>query len=303
MKKFPACMLLDYIGFGLATMMILLLSKPFNIENALLRDGILQQSMEDGLVTMLAYWIAEVVVAYAVKLPCDYSRPWLYQIKRMLVLFCVAIPLNSLMTAYYFNTANYGIYCYDYPWLDHDENGYFYTTRWMVKALEQKCFFGVLFALYWMVITWVRMQRLVITELLQLNTMLEGNQRQHDTIKEMKEEDAVVFSNGGAEPLSVLPSEIIYIESVANYIIVAHFHNNEPRQTRLRGTLHKVEETLKNCDFIVHIHRAFLVNVNYVTEVTGNSNGYRIRMLGMDNLLPVSRANIETFKQAMKRKD
>ena len=43
MKKFPACMLLDYIGFGLATMMILLLSKPFNIENALLRDGILLQ--------------------------------------------------------------------------------------------------------------------------------------------------------------------------------------------------------------------------------------------------------------------
>ena len=74
----------------------------------------------------------------------------------------------------------------------------------MVKALEQKFFFGVLFALYWLVITWVRMQRLVITELLQLNTMLEGNQRQHDTIKEMKEEDAVVFPNGGAESLSIL---------------------------------------------------------------------------------------------------
>ena len=55
---------------------------------------------------------------------------------------------------------------------------------------------------------------------------------------------------------SALPSEIIYIESVANYIIVAHFHNNEPRQTRLRGTLHYVEETLKttisSCISIVH---------------------------------------------------
>ena len=54
MKRFPACMLTDYIFFGLATMMILLLSKPFNVENTLLRDGILQQSVEDGLVTMLA---------------------------------------------------------------------------------------------------------------------------------------------------------------------------------------------------------------------------------------------------------
>ncbi|MDY4852676.1 MAG: LytTR family DNA-binding domain-containing protein [Prevotella sp.] len=303
MKRFPTCMLLDYIGFGIATMAILWLSKPFNIENALLRDGVFQQSIEDGLVTMLAYWLTEVFVAYALRLPCDYLRPWLYQIKRMAVLFAIAIPLDALLTAYYFNTANYGIFCYAYPWLDHDGNGYFYTTRWMVQALQQKLFFGVLFASYWLVITWVRMQRLVITELLQLNSMLEGNQRQHETIKEIKEEEAVVFQNGGSGAFSALPSEIIYIESVANYIIVAHFHNNEPRQTRLRGTLHYVEETLKNHDFIVHIHRAFLVNVNYVTEVTGNSNGYRIRMLGMDNLLPVSRANIETFKQAMKVKN
>lgn len=294
-------MLLDYIGFGIATMAILLLSKPFNIENALLRDGVLQQSVEDGLVTMLAYWLAEVVVAYVLRMPCDYSRPWVYHVKRMTLLFAIAIPLDALMTAYYFNTANYGIYCYDYPWLDHDENGYFYTTQWMVKALEQKLFFGILFASYWLVITWVRMQRLVITELLQLNSMLEGNQKKHETRKETKEEKAVAFPNGGAESFSVMPNEIIYIESVANYIIVAHFHNNEPRQTRLRGTLHNVEETLKRHDFIVHIHRAFLVNINYVTEVTGNSNGYRIRMLGMDNLLPVSRANIESFKNAMEK--
>ena len=301
MKRFPTCMLLDYIGFGIATMAILLLSKPFNIENALLRDGVLQQSVEDGLVTMLAYWLAEVVVAYVLRMPCDYSRPWVYHVKRMTLLFAIAIPLDALMTAYYFNTANYGIYCYEYPWLDHDENGYFYTTQWMVKALEQKLLFGILFASYWLVITWVRMQRLVITELLQLNSMLEGNQKKHETRKETKEEKAVAFPNGGAESFSVMPNEIIYIESVANYIIVAHFHNNEPRQTRLRGTLHNVEETLKRHDFIVHIHRAFLVNINYVTEVTGNSNGYRIRMLGMDNLLPVSRANIESFKNAMEK--
>lgn len=298
MKKFPSCMLLDYIVFGIATMMILLLSKPFNLENALLRDSLLQQSVEDGLVTMLAYWLAEVIVAYALRLPCDYSRPWLYQVRRMVVLFCLAIPLNALMTAYYFNTANYGIYCYEYPWLDHDANGYFYTTRWMSQALGQKLFFGILFAAYWLVITWVRMQRLTIGELRQLNTMLEGSRRD-DTEHSQRTEQKVVMPNGGGETFAVLPSEIIYIESVANYIIVAHYSNDEPRQTRLRGTLHNVEEMLAEYNYIVHVHRAFLVNINYVTEVTGNSNGYRIRMLGMDNPLPVSRANIETFKQAM----
>lgn len=298
MNKFPSCMLLDYIGFGIATMMILMLSKPFNVESALLRDSVLQQSVEDGLVTMLAYWLSEVIVAYAVRLPSDYSRPWLYQVRRMAVLFCVAIPLNALMTAYYFNTANYGIYCYEYPWLDHDANGYFYTTRWMSQILGQKLFFGILFAAYWLVITWVRMQRLTIDELRQLNTMLDGSRMDDEQHIETAEQ-RIVMPNGCGETLAVLPSEIIYIESVANYIIVAHYYNDEPRHTRLRGTLHNVEEMLSGYGFIVHVHRAFLVNINYVTEVTGNSNGYRIRMLGMDNLLPVSRANIETFKQAM----
>ena len=299
MKRFPSCMLLDYIGFGLATMAILLLSKPFNVESSLLRNSILQQSVEDGLVTMLAYWLAEVFVAYVIRLKCDYSRPWLYQVKRMTALFCIAIPLNALMTAYYFNTANYGFYCYEYPWLDHDENGYFYTTRWMVMMLNHKIFFGIIFASYWLVITWVRMQKHVIGELRQINDMLSANQRQQKPKTDMPDNMVVALPNGGGETFRVLPSEIIYIESVANYIIVAHYQNNEPRQTRLRGALHIVEEMLQGYDFIVHVHRAFLANINYVTEVTGNSNGYRIRMLGIDTLLPVSRANIETFKRAM----
>lgn len=299
MKRFPTCMLLDYIGFGIATMAILLLSKPFNVESSLLRNSVLQQSVEDGLVTMLAYWLAEVIVAYVLRQQCDYSRPWLYQVRRMVLLFCIAIPLNALMTAYYFNTANYGIYCYEYPWLDHDENGYFYTTRWMTMILGQKQFFGTIFAVYWLVMTWVRKQRLVISELRQLNSLLEDSHKKQEVKKGQREERTVTLPNGGNETFTVMPSEIIYIESVGNYIIVAHYCDNTPKQTRLRGALHTVEEKLKRYNYIVHVHRAFLVNINYVTEVTGNSNGYRIRMLGIDTLLPVSRANIETFKQAM----
>ena len=302
MKRFPTCMLIDYIVFGIVTMLILLLSKPFNVENTLLRNSVYQQSMEDGLVTMLAYWLAEVMTSYIFRLPSDYSRPWLYQVKRMVVLFSIAIPLNTLMTAYYFNTANYGIYCYEYPWLDHNEKGYFYTTRWMTMVLEQKLFFGLLFASYWLVITWVRMQRLVISDLRQLNALLEGTRQHQEQHDDTTEQTAVVIPNGSNETFSVLPTDIIYIESVANYVIVAHFVNNEPCQTRLRGTLHNVEELLADYSNIIRIHRAFLINVNYVTEVTGNSNGYRIRMLGIDNLLPVSRANIESFKQTMNSK-
>ena len=299
MKRFPTCLLLDYIGFGIATMAIWQLSKPFNVESSLLRNSVVQQSVEDGLVTMLAYWIAEVVVAYVFRQQCDYSRSWLYQVRRMLLLFCIAIPFNAFMTAYYYNTANYGIYCYEYPWLDYDENGYFYTTRWMGMILAQKQFFATIFAVYWLVITWVRKQRLVIGELRELNVMLDDNHRKQDMKNELREEKTVALPNGSSEMFMVMPSEIIYIESVGNYIIVAHYCNNTPKQTRLRSALHSVEEILQGYNYIVHIHRAFLVNINYVTEVTGNSNGYRIRMLGIDTLLPVSRANIETFKQAM----
>ena len=69
MKRFPTCMLLDYIGFGLATMAILLLSKPFNVESSLLRNSILQQSVEECRLRCFIATMTQYVLKFLQSMP------------------------------------------------------------------------------------------------------------------------------------------------------------------------------------------------------------------------------------------
>lgn len=48
---------------------------------------------------------------------------------------------------------------------------------------------------------------------------------------------------------------------------------------------------------IFHIHRAFLVNLNFITQVSGNAAGNKLQLFGSDKVLPVSKANVPDFRE------
>jgi len=58
----------------------------------------------------------------------------------------------------------------------------------------------------------------------------------------------------------------------------------------------QAEEAVAACPFIVRCHRAFLVNVSTVVKVDGNSQGYRLRLEGCKDEVPVSRAYSKEVK-------
>ncbi|MCQ2130958.1 MAG: LytTR family transcriptional regulator [Bacteroidales bacterium] len=68
-------------------------------------------------------------------------------------------------------------------------------------------------------------------------------------------------------------------------------------QKRLRCSLHDIENMLSPYSYIIHIHRAFLVNMNFITQVSGNAAGYKLQLFGSDKVLPVSKANEPAFRE------
>jgi len=97
--------------------------------------------------------------------------------------------------------------------------------------------------------------------------------------------------------LTVNPLDVIYVESAGNYLSIVYLNDSELCQKRLRSSLKEVEETLEAYPFLVHTHRAFLVNINFITQVSGNSAGYKISMFSTDRVLPVSKANVPLFRE------
>lgn len=102
---------------------------------------------------------------------------------------------------------------------------------------------------------------------------------------------------GSKEAIDFSPSEILYVESIANYVGIVYLKDGEVCRKKLRSSLKDIETALEAFPYIVHIHRAFLVNIKFITRVSGNASGYKIEMYGCSKALPVSKANIPAFKQ------
>lgn len=108
---------------------------------------------------------------------------------------------------------------------------------------------------------------------------------------EKKNELTVIELKGDyqGEKLVLLPEELYFISAANNYVKVYYFKNNKVTYSILRTTMKKVEEVLQLWPGFFRCHRAYIINLDKVQHVEGNAQGYRVRMQGIDEAIPVSR--------------
>ena len=141
-----------------------------------------------------------------------------------------------------------------------------------------------------------------------INALLEKRQEVLFQEKEESGEEGeesvtvVIEGQGQGARLEVDPSNILYVESMANYADIYYISENETRHITLRITLKQIKEILSDFGYIVQCHRAFLVNINFVVSMTARSPGYQLQLFGVEKQLPVSRANNDVIKSVLSEK-
>lgn len=108
----------------------------------------------------------------------------------------------------------------------------------------------------------------------------------------------LVFSGGTKEMLEMDVRSFLYAESEGNYVRLHYLspNDNRPVSKLLRLTMKQAEASVASAPFIVRCHRAFLVNLHQVSKVDGNSQGYRLRLEGCAEEVPVSRGYAKSVK-------
>ena len=108
----------------------------------------------------------------------------------------------------------------------------------------------------------------------------------------------LVFSGGTREMLEIDARSFLYAESEGNYVRLHYLSpkDNRPVSKLLRLTMKQAEAAVASAPFIVRCHRAFLVNLHQVSKVDGNSQGYRLRLEGCAEEVPVSRGYAKSVK-------
>ena len=111
--------------------------------------------------------------------------------------------------------------------------------------------------------------------------------------------DWITLNGTTSETVRLQASNILYIESVGNYVKVCYLDDGSmPTIQTLRATSKNMEEALKEYPMVIRCHRAFLVNLQQVEKIVSQSGILQLKMKHTGDILPVSRSNTAQIKAA-----
>lgn len=291
MKRIPGIVIRDYAFLGFSFFVFFTLMRPFGLRNSVGDSLWMLQSLGCSCLIFLGALLSEAIVTYLFSLPCDYSREWSYQVHRRLIFYPLLIIFLSWAIGQYFTIIEFGWKNWRYFWMDSDGN---FTLEWFLNNFVQDLVWCIFVGIFWYFVTKSRIKEHKIQELLALNDNIESASSECG-----EKEEAITITGESKDSLQVSPTDILYMESVANYLNIWYFSDGELKQKRIRNTLKNVEENLSGYKFLLHCHRAFLVNTRFITHVEGNAAGCQLHMFSTERTIPVSKANIEALRRSM----
>lgn len=140
-------------------------------------------------------------------------------------------------------------------------------------------------------------------EMQQLNELLKHLQQtkeEHPNTEENKEPATIVLTGTTSETVSLNVANLLYIETVGNYVKVYQLCDGQAKMDMLRATSKQIEDDLRGYPTIVRCHRAFLVNLNQVERIESHSNSTQLYIKNCHDQIPVSRSNMAQVKAAIK---
>ena len=244
---------------------------------------------------LLTLVLSEIIVTYIFQNSFTYSAGFWGRLKHFALCAVIGVPIFNIFLNQSNTIMMWDFSRYYYAWIDIDGT---FTLKWYMKTINLCAMLSVILIIAMMAITRVRNIEHTLLELASINRMLETEQTKlRSRLPKDNVTDKIVIHGDSRELLTVNPLDVIYVESVGNYLNIVYLNDSELCQKRLRSSLKEVEETLEAYPFLVHTHRAFLVNINFITQVSGNSAGYKISMFSTDRVLPVSKANVPLFRE------
>jgi hypothetical protein len=106
----------------------------------------------------------------------------------------------------------------------------------------------------------------------------------------------LLTSDNEKEHLKLTYENLLFIRSVGNYIEV-YFKNGDKIDSHiLRSSLKRIEDSIIDNNYVCRSHRAYLVNLKNISNVSGNSQGYQLEFDVTDKRVPVSRKYLKNIR-------
>lgn len=242
-------------------------------------------------VHLAAFWLmgiticmlTDVVLKYVVRMPRSYDRGVGYIIRRNLWFQCINTPLIAL-----------GVCLYRHFVLNTRGEGNQLSLANFLETLVIIAFCSFAIGLYW---RFKFRSRFLAAELEEARLLNEQLQKRNEAA-------VAPVDDGEARTMAKETAghpDILYIESVGNYVKVCRLKDGEVRREMMRATTKQMEVDMNDDPMIVRCHRAFLVNLTQVEQVVIKSGTMKLVIKHSGESIPVSRSNIQRVKDSLYR--
>ena len=256
---------------------------------------------------MFSCFLTEVILKYVVRMPRSYNRGVSYIISRNLRFQCINTPLVSLLICFYRHFVMSSLV-----------EGNKLSLSNYLETLVIIAFLSFAIGLYWRFKFRSRYLAAELEETRLMNEQLkklqsgvspdpsevgecQGNQNVTANSSPLGRSRAVSITLEGTtnECVTIEISNLLYIEAVGNYVKVVSKRENEVKTNMLRATMKQMEDELQAYPMIVRCHRAYMVNLGQVEQISSNSRAMQLVMRHTHDAIPVSRSNVSKLKELL----
>ncbi|MCL7762051.1 DNA-binding protein [Polaribacter sp. Z014] len=252
-------------SLGLFIFLFLYIFRPFYLN--LFKIIILEYTLGMGIIAFISTFLILYIPALIFK---DYFNEDNWTIGRNLFLMAVGITIMGIIVWYFSNL---------------------YTASYNLRK------FGLLeFLSYMFLITLIPLTFFVF---INEKNIRERREKKVLEIKEIKKEidiskklasEISITSDNGKEVITFNIDDLVYVTSQGNYASFFLLQENDLKEKILRVTLTKIATELKEYSKIIRCHKSYIVNVNYITDISGNARGYLLESEFIPISIPVSRS-------------
>ena len=231
---------------------------------------------------LFSCFLTEVILRYVIRMPRSYDRGVSYIISRNLRFQCINTPLVSLLICLYRHFAM----------SDLVEGNKLSLTNYL-ETLVIIAFLSFAIGLYWRFKFRSRYLAAELEETRQMNEQLKKLQTSGPLCTQ------ITLEGNTNEHVTLEVSNLLYIEAVGNYVKVCQLQDDKVHTTMLRATMKQMEDALQTYPMIVRCHRAFMVNLGQVEQISSNSRAMQLVMRHSHDAIPVSRSHVSKLKELL----
>ena len=230
---------------------------------------------------MVSCFLTEIILKYFVRMPRSYDRGVSYIISRNLRFQCINTPLVALLICLYRHFVMSSLV---------EGNKLSFSNY--LETLAIIAFLSFAIGLYW---RFKFRSRYLAAELEETRLLNEQLKKLQDSNQDSK----ITLEGNTNEHVTLEISDLLYIEAVGNYVKVCQLHDNEVHTNMLRATMKQMEDALQAYPMIVRCHRAFMVNLGQVEQISSNSRAMQLVIRHSNDAIPVSRSNVNKLKELL----